>query len=151
MWHEYIMLVPHVRFAPKNYCLLPKYNIMPFWWPTWHIGVRLANMSAQLGVNFFRRNSKWGSNPQPHGHHKPLPLGYCFDCVVVRVIISLYYVLGCWLSPASMKSGIKPTTCQVLLLRNVSDPPVSSSCTESNQTHLSVLVALKLIFFNEKY
>jgi hypothetical protein len=46
------MLVPHVRFAPKNLFLLPKYNIMSPWWPTWHIGVRLAHMSAQLSMNF---------------------------------------------------------------------------------------------------
>jgi hypothetical protein len=32
---------------------LPKYNIMSHWWPTWHIGDRLAHMSAQLGMKFF--------------------------------------------------------------------------------------------------
>jgi hypothetical protein len=37
---------------------------------------------------------KQGSNPRPHGHQKPSPLGYCFGFVVVRVIISLYDVLG---------------------------------------------------------
>jgi hypothetical protein len=37
------------------------------WWPTWHIGVRLAHMSPQFGMNFFRQHKmvqKWGSNPQ---------------------------------------------------------------------------------------
>jgi hypothetical protein len=50
-----------------------------------------------------------------------------------------------------MEMGVEAAMCQVLLLRNESDPPVSSSCTESNWTHLSVLVALKLIFFKAKY
>jgi hypothetical protein len=44
--------------------------------------------------------------------------------------------------PVSMEMGVKPATCQVPLLRNESDPHVSCSCTESNRTHLSVLVEL---------
>jgi hypothetical protein len=44
-WHEYIMLVPHVRFASKNIFFLT------------------------------------------------IPLGYCFICIFVCVIISLYYAL----------------------------------------------------------
>jgi hypothetical protein len=127
----------------KMFFLLPKYNIMSPLWPTGHIGVMVAHMSAQLGMKFyfFRRNSKgcgeWGLNPQPHGHRKPLPLGYCFSFVVMRVSMSLYYVLGCWFGPVSIKTGIEHATCQVPLLRNESNTPVSCSCTESNRTHLS--------------
>jgi hypothetical protein len=44
--------------------------------------------------------------------------------------------------------------CFVVLIwssQHGNDPLVSSSCTESNRTHLPVLVALKLILFKAKY
>jgi hypothetical protein len=103
----YIMLVPHVRFAPKKLFWLPKYNIMPSWWPTRHIGVRLAHMSTQLGTKL-KMVQKRGLNPRPYGHWKPLPLDYYFSFVVVRVIVSLYYALGYWFSPTSMV--VSPTS-----------------------------------------
>jgi hypothetical protein len=64
-----------------------------------------------------------------------------------------FFVLcsGCWFGLVNMKMRVKLATCQVLLLRNESYTPLSSSCTESNWTHLSVLVALTLIFFKAKY
>jgi hypothetical protein len=40
------------------------------------------------------QNGKQESNPWPHGYMKSLPLGYCFDFIIVRVIIVLYYALG---------------------------------------------------------
>jgi hypothetical protein len=46
----------------KNFFKLLKYNIMSSWLPTWHIDVRLAHMSAQHGMDFFRWNSKWCEN-----------------------------------------------------------------------------------------
>jgi hypothetical protein len=65
---------------------------MSSWWPTCHISIRLAHMSAQHGMIFLDETQ---NGALPHGHRKPLPLGYCFSFVVVRVIISLYYILGC--------------------------------------------------------
>jgi hypothetical protein len=105
--------------------LLPKYNTMALWWPTWHISIRVANRSCQ------------------HGHWKPLPLGYCWGFVVMWVNVSLYYVLGCWFGPVSIETRVEPAMWQVPMLRNDSNPPISSSCSEMARTHLSVLVAQK--------
>jgi hypothetical protein len=33
--------------------LLPKYNILSPWWPTGHIGDKVAHMSAHLGMKLF--------------------------------------------------------------------------------------------------
>jgi hypothetical protein len=62
LYFAYVAWIYHVgptcQIYTKKLFWLPKYNIMSSWWPTWHIGIRLANMSAQLRMNFFRRNSK---------------------------------------------------------------------------------------------
>jgi hypothetical protein len=55
-----------------------------------------------------------------------------FGFVIVRVIISLYYALSCWIGPVSKETGVEPTTWQAY-------------CSEMSQTHVSVIVALKLI------
>jgi hypothetical protein len=90
---------------------------MSSWWLTWHTGIWLAHRSAQLGMNFFRRNTKWhtkhkmaqkrGSNLRQHGPWKPLPLGYRFGFVVVWVIISLYYIQSAWKQESNLGWGLQ--------------------------------------------
>jgi hypothetical protein len=58
-----------------------------------HLG---GSHAAQLELIFFKTKLKMlktGIKPTTPCHWKPIPLGYSFDFVVVRVIISLYYAL----------------------------------------------------------
>jgi hypothetical protein len=58
-------------------------------WPTCQLSLEWIFLDET------KNGAKIDFEPWPHGHRKPLPLGYYFGFVVVRVIISLYYVLGC--------------------------------------------------------
>jgi hypothetical protein len=64
-WIYHVGPTCQIGTEKKLFFGLPKYNIMSPWWPTCQIGVRLAHMLAQLGLNFFKLNSKcwkWESN-----------------------------------------------------------------------------------------
>jgi hypothetical protein len=87
-------------------------------------------MSVQLGMIFLdetQKGARMGFEPATSWSSEALTTG------------QLLQLCCC---PVSMEMGVKPATCQVPLLRNESDPHVSCSCTESNRTHLSVLVEL---------
>jgi hypothetical protein len=107
-----------------------------------------------LGADSVQSAWKRESNiPRVRSHCSEMSQTHLSVVVALKVIRPTYQVplLRNESDPPVSSSWVEHATCQVPLLRNESDPPVSSSCTESNWTHLTVLVALKLIFFKEKY